>query len=74
VNLRETRKARGLTQQQLAALSGVTRQTIAALETGRVRLNTDHLIPIMRALGEVDLADRLEELVQLVPRQAMQLC
>ena len=31
----ETRKARGLTQQQLASLLGVTRQTIISLENDR---------------------------------------
>jgi putative transcriptional regulator len=33
--LRESREKRGLTQEKLAELSGVTRQTVISIETGR---------------------------------------
>ena len=35
IKMMETRKAKGLSQQQLADLLGVSRQTISSLETGR---------------------------------------
>ena len=33
--IEENRKARGMTQQQLAALLGVSRQTVISLESGK---------------------------------------
>jgi len=49
-NLKEARKKQGLTQSELADLVGVTREAIAAYETGRVRLMDDILISFASAL------------------------
>ena len=49
-SLKEARKKRGLTQSELANLVGVTREAIAAYETGRVRLMDDILISFASAL------------------------
>ena len=49
-NLKEARKKRGLTQSELADLIGVTREAIAAYESGRVRLMDEILIRFSSAL------------------------
>ncbi len=49
-NIKEARKKRGLTQAELASLVGVTREAIAAYETGRVRLMDDIIINFASAL------------------------
>ena len=49
--LRELRKAKGLTQQQLAQESGVHRTNIARYETGRNSLSERNLIRIAGALN-----------------------
>ncbi len=49
-NLKALRKARGLTQEKLAAKSGVNRTVIARFETGRNTLSTKSLLLISRAL------------------------
>ncbi len=55
VNLRVARKRRGLVQEDLAALTGISRSTIAELETGRRRARpatTDKLAVILRTRPE----------------------
>lgn len=60
--LREFRKARGLTQEQLAERTGVSFQQIQLYESGRTRMNTDKLqalalavsIPVAAFFGEVE--------------------
>ncbi len=49
--LRECRKRRGLTQEQLAEKVGVTFQQIQQYENGSSRLNSDRLQQIGHALG-----------------------
>ena len=49
--LAEARRARGFTQEQLAAASGVHRVTIARLETGAVAPNLKTLERLAVALG-----------------------
>lgn len=49
--LREFRKKRGLTQEQLAAMVDVTFQQIQKYESGFTRLNTDKLQAIAQALS-----------------------
>ncbi len=45
------RKARGMTQAELARQLGVTRPTIANLETGRSNMSVLHLQHLVRILG-----------------------
>jgi transcriptional regulator with XRE-family HTH domain len=47
----EVRRARGLTQEQLAAESGLTRVWLAKLEAGRATPVLDHLMRLLRLLG-----------------------
>jgi transcriptional regulator with XRE-family HTH domain len=49
-NLRAYRKARGLTLDDLAAMSGVGRSVIGAIET-RAQKASDHQLPLARALS-----------------------
>lgn len=50
--IKEFREARGMTQEQLSASSGVSRGTISALENGTTRTTTTKtLLQIARALG-----------------------
>ena len=51
-NLRRARKAAGLTQQQLADLVSVSRQTINAIEKGDYNPTIRLCISICRALGK----------------------
>lgn len=48
--LKEHRERRGLTQEELATLSGVSRPTIAVLETGRRTAYTTTAAKLARAL------------------------
>lgn len=50
-DIRELRIARDITQAQLAATVGVTRQTIIALEQGRYSPSLEMAFLIARALG-----------------------
>lgn len=50
--LRELRQARDLTQTELAALAGVSRQLVGAVETGRHLPRVDAALALARALGE----------------------
>ena len=49
--IRESRAARGLNQQQLADLVGVSRNTVAGWETGHSRPDLDSVPALCRALG-----------------------
>ena len=50
--IKEVREARGLTQEELAENSGVSRGTISALENGAVRTTTTKtLVKLALALG-----------------------
>ena len=51
IRLAEVRKAHGLSQDQLAQLSGVGRVTIARIETGRISPNLQTLEKLAAALG-----------------------
>lgn len=62
--LRATRVARGLSQQDLAARCGITRQSVGAIESGRYVPNTGVALALARAL-----ACRVEELFSL-PEEA----
>lgn len=56
--IRRERKKKQLTQSQLSKISGVSRDTIAGIETGRQRAPLDPLYAIGEAL-EVELRDLL---------------
>ncbi len=58
--LKVTRAERDLTQEQLAALAGVTRQTISSIETGQYCPTTRLALVLARVLGK-----RVEELFYL---------
>lgn len=50
--IKETREAKGMTQEDLATASGVSRVTISGLENGTERATTTKtLVKIARALG-----------------------
>lgn len=50
-DIRELRTARDITQAQLAATVGVTRQTIIAIEQGRYSPSLEMAFQVARALG-----------------------
>jgi HTH-type transcriptional regulator/antitoxin HipB len=57
--LRQRRKARGLSQQQLAGKLGVTQARLSELESGRAHITLERLIALARLLDlEVVLRDR----------------
>jgi transcriptional regulator with XRE-family HTH domain len=56
--VREWRRVRGLSQRQLAAISGVARQTILRTENGRTKPTAGTLVLLAHALG-VAAADLL---------------
>ncbi len=47
----ELRRARGLTQAELAVRGGLSRAWLAKLETGRTTAVLDHLLRLLRRLG-----------------------
>jgi transcriptional regulator with XRE-family HTH domain len=53
-DVRAWRKLRGLTQRQLADRAGVSRDTLARLETGDGGVSTENLLRVLRALGVLD--------------------
>lgn len=60
-NVREIREERGITQTALANLAGVSRNTIATLETGkRLSTSTDTLDRIAKVL-KVDVRELIRE-------------
>jgi putative transcriptional regulator len=48
--LRNVRRARGLTQQRLAGMAGIARQTVSAIEAGRVDPSLRNALALARAL------------------------
>jgi len=50
--VRICREREGLTQQQLAARSGMVQSKISRIESGRQRLTADELDALIRALGK----------------------
>jgi DNA-binding XRE family transcriptional regulator len=64
--VRERRLACGMTQAELAARAGVSRQLVAAVEAGRHAPAVDAALGIARALGTT-----VEELFALQPYQAV---
>lgn len=54
------RKARGLTQQQLAEILGIAQQTMAHYEGGRLRIAVA-LLPILTKTLEITVEELLEE-------------
>lgn len=50
-SIAEIRRARGLTQSELAELGGLSRPWLAKLETGRSTPVLDHLFRLARRLG-----------------------
>jgi len=71
--LRELRKRKGLTQEQLAEITGVTFQLIQQYENGKTRMNTDRLqaiavaisVPVGAFFGEMEgsLTDEEQKLI-----------
>jgi Predicted transcriptional regulators len=53
IGLRKAREASGLTQEKLAKLAGLPRQTIIRLESGQKNTTIDTLISIASAIGKV---------------------
>ena len=49
--IRDARARAGLTQAQLALVSGVSRDTIIALENGRHGVSLGHALQVMNGLG-----------------------
>lgn len=56
-SMQELRKARGLTQEQLAEKCDVSRQTIIAIEQGRFNPSLPLAFSITRALGAKKIED-----------------
>ena len=63
IKLAQVRRDKGLSQEQLATLSGVHRVTIARFETGKANPNLQTLERLSAALGVPidDLVDRVGE-------------
>ena len=53
-HLRSWRKLQGLTIEQVAQRSGVTRNTVSRLERGELTVGLDVLLNVARALGQLD--------------------
>lgn len=51
MTLKEERLKKGLTQQQLADILGITRQTISHIECGRIKPSIDNAKAIANVLG-----------------------
>src|SRR6266545_4898504 len=79
--LREARLRAGLSQQQLAEVSGKDRTVIARYEQGVVAPSIDTLVEMMRACGfdillelvpyEPELSERMVELQRLSPERRL---
>ena len=60
--LRARRRARGLTQKQLAETTGTAQSTISDIETGVVSVSLDVYLRLLEAHGaELTVTDRLTE-------------
>lgn len=51
MDLKKARLEKGLTQQQLAEMLGITRQTISHIECGRIKPSIDNAKAIANVLG-----------------------
>mgnify|MGYP002680631953 CR=1 FL=1 len=59
--VRSRRKAKGLTQKKLAALTGLKQKTISGFECGKVDIRMETLFRILAILGlNIDLINRPE--------------
>ena len=68
----DKRKAEGLTIEALAAMSGVSRPTVIALEKGSTKISLNKALSILSALGlavSSAKADRLEDFYRLADRR-----
>lgn len=60
--LRARRRARGITQKQLAEATGTAQSTISDIETGAVSVSLDVYLRLLEALGgELTVTDRTSE-------------
>jgi HTH-type transcriptional regulator / antitoxin HipB len=60
--LRSRRRARGITQKQLAATTGTAQSTISDIETGVVSVSLDVYLRLLEALGtDLLVTDRASE-------------
>jgi transcriptional regulator with XRE-family HTH domain len=50
-SIQELRKLRGITQEELSTITGITRSHISAIEHGRCNIRLDNIDKIARALG-----------------------
>jgi len=69
---RQMRLNRNLTQQQLAAMSGVNRVTISRFEGGQTSTLLT-LVQILRALDKLDILNVFNEEAQISPPQLLDL-
>lgn len=79
--LRTARRRAGLTQAQLAELTGVAQPAIARIESGRVQPGVDTLARLLRACGwDLELMPRagtgvdrtvMRELLRLTPEERL---
>jgi len=58
-NLRELRKKTGLSQEEVAAKSGISRSSISEIETGKINITLNTLVSLAHAMGkEVEIKFR----------------
>ena len=53
-NLQKSRKRRGMTQEQLASLTGICQENLSAIERGKWKTNEDTREKIESVLGKID--------------------
>ena len=71
-NIVEIRLEKGLSQTQLAKLTGMHRSNICRIESGRQNISLDTLIRIFEALGidiSIELKDKLEYAFRKSPKK-----
>jgi len=59
-SIRELRKLRNITQEELSSITGITRSHISAIEHGRCNIRLDNIDKIAQALG-VPLSQLFDE-------------
>lgn len=66
IRVRDHRAGLGLSQQHMADVAGLTRSTVASIETGRQSVSIHHLYALARALGVMpgDLLPPVDEGVE----------
>lgn len=58
LSIKSVRQRKGLTQEQLAELSGITRSTISKIEAGKFNASIDLLEKLIKPLGaELDIKE-----------------